>query len=69
MHCRIEPSEPLTFVLSPFVRGEAKNATPGNAEIVHRRPALSNVVLFVRCHFSKPGQRWRPTLGLNSHLT
>jgi hypothetical protein len=43
--------------------------TPGNAEVVRHRPALSNVVLFARGHFSKPGQRWLPTLRLSSHVT
>ena len=29
--------------------------TPGNAEIVRHRPALSNVILFARRDLSKPG--------------
>src|SRR6516165_9206756 len=33
--------------------------TPENAEVVRHHPALSNVVLFARRDFSKPGQRWR----------
>ena len=37
--------------------------TPENAEVVRHHPALSNVVLFARRDFSKPGQRWRATLG------
>ena len=37
--------------------------TPENAEVVRYHPALSNVVLFARRDFSKPGQRWRATLG------
>ena len=37
--------------------------TPENAEVVRHHPALSNVVLFARREFSKPGQRWRATLG------
>jgi hypothetical protein len=35
--CRIETSEPLTFILSPSVRGEAKNANAGE-----RRGRLSS---------------------------
>src|SRR5215472_13512633 len=37
--------------------------TPENAEVVRHHPALSNVVLFARRDFSKPGQRWRAMLG------
>jgi lipopolysaccharide heptosyltransferase I len=37
--------------------------TPENAEVVRHHPALSNVVLFARRDFSKPGQKWRATLG------
>ena len=37
--------------------------TPENAEVVRHHPALSNVVLFARREFSKPGQKWRATLG------
>src|SRR5256886_9667272 len=37
--------------------------TPENAEVVRHHPALSNVVLFARSDFSKPGQKWRATLG------
>jgi len=36
--------------------------TPENAEIVRCHPALSNVVLFARRDFSKPGRRWRALL-------
>ena len=36
--------------------------TPENAEVVRYHPALSNVILFARREFSKPGQRWRATL-------
>ena len=43
--------------------------TPENAEVVRHHPALSNVVLFARRDFSKPGQRWRTTLRLNNHFT
>src|SRR5262249_60526640 len=37
--------------------------TPENAEVVRHHPALSNVVLFARRDFSKPGRRWPATLG------
>ena len=37
--------------------------TPENAEVVRHHPALSNVVLFARRDFSKPGQRSRAMLG------
>ena len=37
--------------------------TPENAEVVRHHPALSNVVLFARRDFSKPGRKWRATLG------
>jgi heptosyltransferase-1 len=36
--------------------------TPENAEVVRYHPALSNVVLFARRDFSKPGRRWRAFL-------
>jgi heptosyltransferase-1 len=36
--------------------------TPENAEIVRCHPALSNVVLFARRDFLKPGRRWRALL-------
>jgi lipopolysaccharide heptosyltransferase I len=36
--------------------------TPENAEVVRHHPALSNVVLFARRDFSKPGLRWRAVL-------
>ena len=36
--------------------------TPENAEVVRHHPALSNVVLFARRDFSKPGQRLRAML-------
>jgi hypothetical protein len=69
--CRIETSEPLTFILSPFVRGEAKNADarehpivchpPGLSTdarehpIVCHPPGLSNVVFFARRGFLEGG--------------
>jgi heptosyltransferase I len=37
--------------------------TPENAEVVRHHPALSNVVLFARRDFSKPGHRWRAVIG------
>ena len=37
--------------------------TPENAEVVRHHPALSNVLLFARRDFLKPGQKWRATLG------
>jgi lipopolysaccharide heptosyltransferase I len=37
--------------------------TPENAEVVRHHPALSNVVLFARRDFSKPGRRWHAVLG------
>ena len=37
--------------------------TPENAEVVRNHPALSNVVLFARRDFSKPGQKWRAIRG------
>ena len=37
--------------------------TPENAEVVRHHPALSNVVLFARRDFLKPGQKWRAMLG------
>ena len=33
--------------------------TPENAEVVRCHPALTNVVLFARRDFSKPGHKWR----------
>src|SRR5947199_7963972 len=43
--------------------------TPENAEVVRHHPALSNVVLFARHDFSKPGRRWRAILGFFDLLT
>src|SRR5438132_1461177 len=36
--------------------------TPENAEIVRFHPALSNIALFARRDFSRPGRRWRAVL-------
>jgi lipopolysaccharide heptosyltransferase I len=42
--------------------------TPENADIVRCHPALSNVVLFARRDFSKPGHRWRATVAFRDLL-
>jgi hypothetical protein len=59
MQFRIETSEPLTFILSPFIMGEAKLRTPENVTVVRYHLVLSNVVLIARRDFSKPDRRSR----------